>query len=138
MFGKYYREPKKSGPLPFHLLGILMKSFKKDHYVSDTGDVVYYQADSKLTGIHKWEKESADSLRNKGSLSLLARLLILYDQFYFLTFDIMYSNENRNGQPRIFIWPSYNVNNMGNNIFLFYYSTILHYNRDDPVFAAIN
>ncbi|MFZ8477536.1 hypothetical protein ACO1MN_14855, partial [Staphylococcus aureus] len=53
VFGKYYREPKKSGPLPFHLLGILVKSFKKDRYVSDTGDVVYYQADSKLTGIQK-------------------------------------------------------------------------------------
>ena len=44
VFGKYYREPKKSGPFPFHLLETLMKSFKKDHYVSDTGDVVYYQA----------------------------------------------------------------------------------------------
>lgn len=50
VFGKYYREPKKSGPLPFHLLGVLVKSFKKDHYVSDTGDVVYYQTDKKLSG----------------------------------------------------------------------------------------
>ncbi|PON86591.1 Fatty acid desaturase [Trema orientale] len=50
VFGKYYREPKKSGPLPFHLLGSLIKSMKKDHYVSDTGDVVYYQTDQELYG----------------------------------------------------------------------------------------
>lgn len=50
MLGKYYREPKKSGPLPLHLLGVLIKSMKKDHYVNDTGDVVYYQTDKKLSG----------------------------------------------------------------------------------------
>ncbi|KAK4742579.1 hypothetical protein SAY87_000580 [Trapa incisa] len=50
VLGKYYREPKKSAPLPFHLIGTLINSLKKDHYVSDTGDVVYYQADSKLSG----------------------------------------------------------------------------------------
>ncbi|KAA8539566.1 hypothetical protein F0562_026258 [Nyssa sinensis] len=48
VLGKYYREPKKSWPLPFHLLGILTRSMKQDHYVSDTGDVVYYQTDPKL------------------------------------------------------------------------------------------
>nr|GEY28352.1 zinc finger CCCH domain-containing protein 29-like [Tanacetum cinerariifolium] len=32
VFGKYYREPKKSWPLPFHLLGVLVSSLKKDHY----------------------------------------------------------------------------------------------------------
>ncbi|TQD76001.1 hypothetical protein C1H46_038488 [Malus baccata] len=50
VLGKYYREPKKSGPLPLHLLGVLVRSFKQDHYVSDTGDVVYYQTDKELAG----------------------------------------------------------------------------------------
>ncbi|KAK1415490.1 hypothetical protein QVD17_31272 [Tagetes erecta] len=47
VLGKYYREPKKSQPLPFHLLGLLVSSMKRDHYVSDEGDVVYYQTDSR-------------------------------------------------------------------------------------------
>ncbi|KAJ6746936.1 TEMPERATURE-SENSITIVE SN-2 ACYL-LIPID OMEGA-3 DESATURASE (FERREDOXIN) CHLOROPLASTIC [Salix koriyanagi] len=50
VFGKYYREPKKSGPLPFHLIGNLVRSMRKDHYVSDTGDVVYYQTDPQHSG----------------------------------------------------------------------------------------
>nr|AAF12821.1 omega-3 fatty acid desaturase [Vernicia fordii] len=50
VLGKYYREPKKSGPLPFHLLGSLIRSMKEDHYVSDAGDVVYYQKEPKLSG----------------------------------------------------------------------------------------
>ncbi|XP_017228806.1 omega-3 fatty acid desaturase, chloroplastic [Daucus carota subsp. sativus] len=53
VLGKYYREVEKSGPIPFHLLGILIRSLKQDHYVSDTGDVVYYQADPKLSEILK-------------------------------------------------------------------------------------
>ncbi|KAL0926298.1 hypothetical protein M5K25_002515 [Dendrobium thyrsiflorum] len=48
VLGKYYREPEKSAPLPFHLLGILLKSLRRDHYVRDTGDVLYYQKDSEL------------------------------------------------------------------------------------------
>ncbi|KAL6526853.1 hypothetical protein OROGR_015943 [Orobanche gracilis] len=48
VLGKYYREPQKSGPLPFFLLGVLLRSMKKDHYVSDTGDIVYYQTDPQL------------------------------------------------------------------------------------------
>ncbi|XP_042027694.1 omega-3 fatty acid desaturase, chloroplastic-like [Salvia splendens] len=48
VLGKYYKEPQKSGPLPLYLLGVLAKSMKKDHYVSDTGDIVYYQTDPKL------------------------------------------------------------------------------------------
>lgn len=48
VLGKYYREPKKSGLIPFHLLDDLIKSMKKDHYVSDTGDVVYYQTDPEI------------------------------------------------------------------------------------------
>ncbi|XP_062210900.1 omega-3 fatty acid desaturase, chloroplastic-like [Phragmites australis] len=47
VLGKYYKEPKKSGLLPFHLFGVLVESLKRDHYVGDTGDVVYYQSDSK-------------------------------------------------------------------------------------------
>ncbi|KAJ0233774.1 Temperature-sensitive sn-2 acyl-lipid omega-3 desaturase [Hirschfeldia incana] len=50
VLGKYYREPKNSGPLPLHLLGSLIRSMKQDHFVSDTGDVVYYEADPKLNG----------------------------------------------------------------------------------------
>lgn len=48
VLGKYYKEPKKSGPIPFYLLGVLLRSMKKDHYVSDTGDIVYYQTDPEL------------------------------------------------------------------------------------------
>ncbi|KDP46481.1 hypothetical protein JCGZ_08453 [Jatropha curcas] len=48
VLGKYYREPKKSGPFPFHLFGNLVKSIREDHYVSDIGDIVYYQTDSQL------------------------------------------------------------------------------------------
>ena len=48
VLGKYYKEPKKSGPLPFHLLGDLLRSLKEDHFVSDEGNVVYYQTDPKL------------------------------------------------------------------------------------------
>lgn len=50
VLGKYYKEPKKSNPLPFHLFGILARSFKLDHFVSDTGEVVYYQTDPELSG----------------------------------------------------------------------------------------
>ncbi|KAJ8749739.1 hypothetical protein K2173_012290 [Erythroxylum novogranatense] len=48
VLGKYYREPKKSRPFPFHLFRNLLRSIREDHYVSDTGDVVYYQTDSQL------------------------------------------------------------------------------------------
>ncbi|KAF9599409.1 hypothetical protein IFM89_036989 [Coptis chinensis] len=51
VLGKYYRVPKKSeGPLPFHLIGSLIRSMKQDHYVSDTGEILYYQADPQLGG----------------------------------------------------------------------------------------
>ncbi|KAF9591360.1 hypothetical protein IFM89_003983 [Coptis chinensis] len=50
VFGKYYREPKRSGPLPIHLLEVLTKSLRQDHYVSDTGEVVFYQTDPQLFG----------------------------------------------------------------------------------------
>lgn len=53
VLGKYYREPEKSGPLPFHLIGSLIRSLRIDHYVSDTGDVVYYQTDPQLSGCAK-------------------------------------------------------------------------------------
>ena len=49
VLGKYYREPEKSGPLPVHLFGILMRSLRVDHFVSDVGEVVYYQSDPELT-----------------------------------------------------------------------------------------
>ncbi|OVA02710.1 Fatty acid desaturase [Macleaya cordata] len=50
VLGKYYREPKRSGPLPFHLIGSLVRSLRQDHYVSDTGDILYYQTDPQLNG----------------------------------------------------------------------------------------
>jgi len=49
VLGKYYKEPQKSGPLPFHLLGVLARSMRVDHFVSDIGDVVYYQTDPQLS-----------------------------------------------------------------------------------------
>ncbi len=47
--GPYYREPKKSpGPFPTHLIEPLVRSFRNDHYVEDTGDVVFYKRDPAL------------------------------------------------------------------------------------------
>lgn len=44
VMGKYYREPQPSpGPIPFHLVQPLISSFQKDHYVDDTGDIVFYK-----------------------------------------------------------------------------------------------
>ncbi|XP_031271035.1 acyl-lipid omega-3 desaturase (cytochrome b5), endoplasmic reticulum-like [Pistacia vera] len=48
VLGKYYREPKKSGPIPFHLIENLIRSLKQDHFVSDTGEILYYQTDLSL------------------------------------------------------------------------------------------
>nr|ADV92272.1 fatty acid desaturase 3C [Linum usitatissimum]ADV92273.1 fatty acid desaturase 3C [Linum usitatissimum]ADV92274.1 fatty acid desaturase 3C [Linum usitatissimum]ADV92275.1 fatty acid desaturase 3C [Linum usitatissimum] len=48
VLGKYYREPKKSGPFPFHLFDNLVRSLGEDHYVSDAGDVVFYQSDPEI------------------------------------------------------------------------------------------
>ncbi|EXC43318.1 Omega-3 fatty acid desaturase [Morus notabilis] len=56
VLGKYYREPKKSGPIPFHLIKNLATSIKQDHYVSDDGDIVYYQTDPQLYKISKRRK----------------------------------------------------------------------------------
>ncbi|KAK0606065.1 hypothetical protein LWI29_033819 [Acer saccharum] len=48
VLGKYYREPKKSGPIPLHLIDNLVNSIRQDHFVSDTGEIVYYQTDPQL------------------------------------------------------------------------------------------
>jgi len=57
VMGPYYREPMKSpGPIPTHLVEPLVRSFKQDHFVADSGDIVYYQQDPKLAG-----KEAAAS-----------------------------------------------------------------------------
>ncbi|XWS74011.1 hypothetical protein CRYUN_Cryun02cG0178900 [Craigia yunnanensis] len=48
VIGKYYREPKKSGPIPFHLIKNLVTSLRQDHYVSNSGDIVYYQTDPQM------------------------------------------------------------------------------------------
>lgn len=49
VLGKYYREPEPSpGPIPFHLIPVLKKSFEEDHFVPSEGDVVYYEKDPKF------------------------------------------------------------------------------------------
>ncbi|GAA0183863.1 hypothetical protein LIER_42475 [Lithospermum erythrorhizon] len=50
VMGKYYREPKKSAVFPVHLVKDLVRSIREDHYVSDTGDVVFYQTDPQIFG----------------------------------------------------------------------------------------
>ncbi|KAL3530892.1 hypothetical protein ACH5RR_010214 [Cinchona calisaya] len=57
VLGKYYRDPKKSGPIPCHLIANLVRSINQDHYVSDTGDIVFYQTDSKLNGSYTGKDE---------------------------------------------------------------------------------
>jgi len=48
VMGPYYREPEPcKGLFPFHLIEPLKRSIAQDHYVSDTGDIVYYQQDPK-------------------------------------------------------------------------------------------
>ncbi|KAG0519632.1 hypothetical protein BDA96_08G003500 [Sorghum bicolor] len=59
VLGRYYREPQKSGPLPLHLLGVLLRSLRVDHFVSDHGDVVYYQTDHDLnTTANGWDAQN--------------------------------------------------------------------------------
>mmetsp|Transcript_6163 Transcript_6163/g.13393 ORF Transcript_6163/g.13393 Transcript_6163/m.13393 type:complete len:424 (-) Transcript_6163:940-2211(-) len=44
VMGPYYREPERSpGPFPTHLIAPLIRSFQNDHYVEDTGDIVFYK-----------------------------------------------------------------------------------------------
>jgi len=46
VMGPYYREPAKSKSwFPSHLIAPLVRSFDHDHYVEDTGDIVYYKSD---------------------------------------------------------------------------------------------
>jgi omega-3 fatty acid desaturase (delta-15 desaturase) len=53
VLGDYFREPEPSpGPIPFHLIGPMVRSFSKDHYVSDEGDIVFYQKSPEIT----WKK----------------------------------------------------------------------------------
>lgn len=50
IMGPYYREPERSpGPIPTHLIKPLIHSFENDHYVDDTGDVVFYKRDDSLS-----------------------------------------------------------------------------------------
>ncbi|KAL7095315.1 hypothetical protein ACP275_10G016100 [Erythranthe tilingii] len=48
VLGKYHRDPKKSGPLPFYLVANFVRSLKRDHYITDNGDVVDYQTDPEI------------------------------------------------------------------------------------------
>jgi omega-3 fatty acid desaturase (delta-15 desaturase) len=44
VMGPYYREPEPSpGLFPTHLFAPLVRSFSKDHFVDDEGDIVFYQ-----------------------------------------------------------------------------------------------
>ncbi|KAI5071483.1 hypothetical protein GOP47_0013734 [Adiantum capillus-veneris] len=47
ILGKYYREPKKSGVLPVHLIKQVLTSLQEDHYVDDEGDVIFYKSDKR-------------------------------------------------------------------------------------------
>lgn len=47
ILGAYYREPTPSpGPLPLHLIKPLARSFARDRWVPDHGDVVFYQCEA--------------------------------------------------------------------------------------------
>ncbi|CDY36303.1 BnaA01g31150D [Brassica napus] len=82
---KCYREPDKSGPLPLHLLRILAKGMKEDHYVRDEGDVVYYKADPNLYGeIKRVSVSEYNQIETTNTLHCI-RLTILKQQ---LIFDI--------------------------------------------------
>jgi omega-3 fatty acid desaturase (delta-15 desaturase) len=49
VMGEYYREPEPSkGPIPFHLVRDLVRSFSRDHYVADEGNIVFYQKEQGL------------------------------------------------------------------------------------------
>lgn len=53
VLGDYFREPEPSpGPIPFHLIPPMVRSFSKDHFVSDEGDIVFYQKSPEIT----WKK----------------------------------------------------------------------------------
>ncbi|KMZ70785.1 omega-3 fatty acid desaturase [Zostera marina] len=57
VLGKYYRQPEKSALLPFHLLRTVARSLSIDHFVSDDGDIVYYQNDLRIN--NKTEEKQA-------------------------------------------------------------------------------
>ncbi len=49
VMGEYYREPEPSpGPLPTHLIAPLVRSFSRDHYVDDEGDILFYKKDPSI------------------------------------------------------------------------------------------
>jgi omega-3 fatty acid desaturase (delta-15 desaturase) len=50
--GPYYREPVPCPPhgVPTQLVEPLVRSFNTDHFVADTGDVVFYETDPDLYG----------------------------------------------------------------------------------------
>ncbi|KAJ0987667.1 hypothetical protein J5N97_006023 [Dioscorea zingiberensis] len=64
VLGKYYREPEKSGPFPVHLIAIMLRSLRIDHFVSDVGDVVYYQTDPQLHGLDS-DHDQISMFKNK-------------------------------------------------------------------------
>ncbi|KAJ9521241.1 hypothetical protein QJQ45_022979 [Haematococcus lacustris] len=74
VMGPFYREPQPSpGWFPSHLIGPLVRSFSTDHYVADTGNVVFYESDPALAGgvsssarasnvvLMKWSHEGSGS-----------------------------------------------------------------------------
>ena len=72
VLGKYYREPKKSGPFPSHLFENLVRSIKEDHYVDDSGEILYYQTDIEL---YKSSKSKSNWFFQRGVVSSCFRTL---------------------------------------------------------------
>lgn len=58
LMGPYYREPKKSGILPFHLFGEMAEYVKKCQYVDNEGSIVYYRnGEGKVTSTEEGAKK---------------------------------------------------------------------------------
>lgn len=89
VLGKYYREPKKSGPFPTHLFENLVRSIKEDHYVDDSGEILYYQTDIEL---YKSSKSKSNWFFQWGAVSSCFRTLshsvLSRIGFKFMTWDI--------------------------------------------------
>lgn len=62
VMGPYYREPEKSNSwFPTHLFAPLVRSFKHDHFVADSGNIVYYEVSAAC--MHACMVGSADGKR---------------------------------------------------------------------------
>ncbi|CAN0046163.1 unnamed protein product [Discosporangium mesarthrocarpum] len=48
VLGEYFKEPEKSGPIPFHLIKKFFKGARECIYVEDEGEVIYYKSDKSI------------------------------------------------------------------------------------------